>query len=61
MLAPEFGDPPIIREGEVPVFWACGVTPQLVVMSSPEVQGVCIGHAPGKMIVLDIKQEDLLL
>lgn len=31
---PDFGDAVEIRPGEVPVFWACGVTPQAVIMSS---------------------------
>ena len=57
---PDFGDAPVMREGEVPVFWACGVTPQLAVMSSPEVQAVCIGHAPGKMLCLDLTVDELL-
>jgi uncharacterized protein YcsI (UPF0317 family) len=54
ILQPEFGDPPIIASDEVPVFWGCGVTPQLVVMSS-RVEGVVAAHAPGKMICLDLK------
>ena len=42
---------------EVPVFWACGVTPQAVVMSSkPELM---ITHSPGHMFVTDLKDEDL--
>ena len=35
--APQFGDPVEIRDGEVPVFWACGVTPQAVAAASPPV------------------------
>jgi uncharacterized protein YcsI (UPF0317 family) len=31
---PQFGDAVDIRAGEIPVFWACGVTPQAVVMKS---------------------------
>jgi len=57
---PEFGDAPLIREGEVPVFWGCGVTPQLVVMSSPECEGISIGHAPGKMVCLDLSINDIM-
>lgn len=45
---------------EVPVFWACGVTPQLVIMSSPAAKGISIGHTPGKMVCLDLKVEDML-
>ncbi|KLT44685.1 DUF1445 domain-containing protein [Cutaneotrichosporon oleaginosum] len=55
---PEYGDAPIIRDGEVPVFWACGVTPQLVVINS-HIEGVVIGHAPGKMLCLDWRIEDI--
>lgn len=40
---PDFGDPVTIREGEVPVFWACGVTPQSIAMETkPEIM---ITHA----------------
>ena len=34
LAAPDFGDPVTVRPGEVPVFWACGVTPQAAVMAS---------------------------
>lgn len=54
----DFGDPPEIRPGEVPVFWACGVTPQMALKAaSPE---LAITHAPGYMFVTDIREEDLL-
>ncbi len=54
---PEFGDAVTIKRGEVPVFWACGVTPQAVVMESkPE---LCITHAPGHMFVTDLLNEEL--
>ena len=54
---PDFGDMVTIRDGEVPVFWPCGVTPQSVVMhSKPE---FVITHAPGHMFITDIKNEDL--
>lgn len=59
ILKPEFGDPPVFKEGEIPVFWGCGVTPQLVLMAS-KVDGVCIGHAPGKMLCLDLAIKDTL-
>ncbi|MEP9366713.1 putative hydro-lyase [Xanthobacter sp. VNH20] len=50
--APDYGDPVEIRPGEIPVFWACGVTPQAVIASvRPE---FCITHAPGHMLVCDI-------
>jgi uncharacterized protein YcsI (UPF0317 family) len=54
---PEFGEPVTIRAGEVPVFWACGVTPQAVAMKSkPEIM---LAHAPGHMFICDIRDEDL--
>jgi uncharacterized protein YcsI (UPF0317 family) len=54
---PDFGDPVDIRPGEMPVFWACGVTPQAVVMQAkPE---ICITHMPGHMFVTDWKDVDL--
>ncbi|MED7890892.1 DUF1445 domain-containing protein, partial [Campylobacter coli] len=34
ILKADFGDDPIIKEGEIPVFWACGVTPQNVIMKA---------------------------
>lgn len=54
---PDFGDPVPIYEGEVPVFWACGVTPQAVAMSSrPQFM---ITHAPGHMFITDVRNEEL--
>lgn len=53
---PDFGDPVAIRDGEVPVFWACGVTPQAVAMQSkPEIM---ITHAPGHMFITDLRDEE---
>lgn len=54
---PDFGDPIEIRTGEVPVFWACGVTLQEVALgASPD---LCITHAPGCMLVTDLRNSDL--
>jgi len=49
---PDFGDAVRIEPGEVPVFWACGVTPQAAVMAS----GVpfAVTHAPGHMFITDV-------
>jgi uncharacterized protein YcsI (UPF0317 family) len=53
----DFGDPPEIREGEIPVFWACGVTPQMALKQArPE---LAITHAPGYMFITDIRDKDL--
>jgi uncharacterized protein YcsI (UPF0317 family) len=48
---PDFGDPVAILDGELPVFWACGVTPQYVAELSRI--PFCITHSPGKMLVTD--------
>ena len=54
---PDFGDASIIKPGEVPVFWACGVTPQAVAMAvKPEFM---ITHAPGHMFISDVPNADL--
>jgi uncharacterized protein YcsI (UPF0317 family) len=54
---PDYGDPVTMHEGEVPVFWACGVTPQAVAREAKP--PLLISHAPGHMFVSDIKGEDL--
>ncbi len=51
LAVPDYGDAVPILDGEVPVFWACGVTPQAVVLESK--LPFCITHAPGKMFVSD--------
>lgn len=52
---PDFGDRVTIKAGEVPVFWACGVTPQAVAMQiKPELM---ITHAPGHMFITDVRDE----
>lgn len=48
---PDYGDAVEIRADEVPVFWACGVTPQAALAAArPE---FCITHAPGAMLITD--------
>ena len=54
---PDFGDPVTLKKGEVPVFWACGVTPQAVVMEAKP--DLCITHAPGHMFISDLLNEEL--
>ena len=56
---PDYGDMVTIREGEVPVFWPCGVTPQAVVMHSKPI--FAITHAPGHMFITDVKNVQLKL
>ena len=53
---PDLGDPIEIRTGEVPMFWACGVTPQAVAMSSKT--PFMITHSPGHMFITDKQDED---
>ncbi len=53
LATPDYGDAVRIRAGEVPVFWACGVTPQeAIAQAKPE---ICITHAPGHMLVTDVR------
>ncbi|MDH3667915.1 MAG: putative hydro-lyase [Paracoccaceae bacterium] len=50
--APHWGEPADFGDGDVPVYWACGVTPQNVLSTArPE---ICITHTPGRMLVTDI-------
>ena len=54
---PFAGDAPQMAEGEIPVFWACGVTPQVAVEQA--CPSLCITHKPGSMIITDLKNRDL--
>lgn len=49
---PEFGDPPLIEPGDVLLFWACGVTPQLALRSAGV--DLAITHEPGSMLITDL-------
>ena len=54
---PDYGDAVPIGDGELPVFWACGVTPQAVIAHiKPE---FCITHAPGCMLITDLRNTKL--
>ncbi|MCL6518010.1 putative hydro-lyase [Alicyclobacillus sp.] len=55
LAKPDFGDPVPVRPGEVPVFWACGVTPQAVAMHVKP--ALMITHAPGHMFITDVRDE----
>lgn len=48
---PYSGSPPVMHENEVPVFWACGVTPQIIVEHAKP--PICITHKPGHMLITD--------
>lgn len=54
---PDYGDPVEVAPGEIPVFWACGVTPQAVVAAARP--SLCITHAPGHMLITDLLNRDL--
>lgn len=52
---PDWGDAVEIKEGEVPVYWACGVTPQNVLLDAG--LPICITHAPGHMLIADVAED----
>lgn len=54
---PDYGDAVTIKPNEIPVFWACGVTPQSVLMAAKP--PLAITHAPGCMFVTDVMEETL--
>lgn len=56
---PDFGDAVTIKDGEVPVFWACGVTPQVAIESARP--PLCITHSPGHMLVTDLPNSRLAI
>ncbi|TXG92944.1 putative hydro-lyase [Rhodococcus rhodnii] len=57
LARPDYGEAVTIRPGEIPVFWACGVTPQAAVTASKP--PFAIGHAPGHMLVTDLRNSTL--
>jgi uncharacterized protein YcsI (UPF0317 family) len=57
IMAPDYGDPVPIEDGELPVFWACGVTPQAAIADARP--PFAITHAPGSMLVTDLKNSQL--
>lgn len=59
LAKPDYGEAVDIPEGWIPTFWACGVTPQAVLLeAAPE---FAITHAPGKMLVTDVRDVDYLV
>lgn len=50
---PDYGDAVPVGPDEIPVFWACGVTPQSVIAAARP--PFCITHYPGSMIVTDLR------
>lgn len=57
IMKPDYGDAPDVRSGELPVFWACGVTPQAVIAAIKP--AFAITHAPGAMLVTDLRNSRL--
>lgn len=57
LAKPDFGDSVPIKSGEIPVFWACGVTAQTVLMASK--LPFVITHSPGCMFLTDVRDEQL--
>jgi uncharacterized protein YcsI (UPF0317 family) len=54
---PDYGDAVPVAADELPVFWACGVTPQAVIAQvRPQ---FCITHAPGAMLITDLRNTSL--
>jgi uncharacterized protein YcsI (UPF0317 family) len=51
LMRPDWGDPPDMEPGQLPVFWACGVTPQAVIEAAKP--AICITHKPGAMLITD--------
>lgn len=58
LASPDYGDPVPIKEGEVPVFWACGVTPQAVAVRSHV--PLMVTHAPGCMFITERSDEEIM-
>jgi uncharacterized protein YcsI (UPF0317 family) len=59
VMKPDYGDAVEVRDDELPVFWACGVTPQSVIATvKPE---FCITHYPGSMLVTDRKNSEFAI
>lgn len=59
VMKPDYGDAVEVRDDELPVFWACGVTPQSVIATvKPE---FCITHYPGSMLVTDRRNTEFAI
>jgi len=53
---PDYGEPVSVRHGEIPVFWACAVTPQAAIANAKP--PLAITHAPGNMFVTDLRADE---
>ena len=56
---PDYGEYVDVKEGEVPVFWACGVTPQAVALKARV--PLMITHSPGHMFITDIRDDEIAI
>jgi uncharacterized protein YcsI (UPF0317 family) len=57
LTKPDYGDAVLVKGDELPVFWACGVTPQAVIAQvRPD---FCVTHAPGCMLITDLRNTQL--
>jgi uncharacterized protein YcsI (UPF0317 family) len=57
LARPDWGDPVALAAGELPVFWACGVTPQAVIAAARP--PFFISHYPGRMLITDLPNAGL--
>lgn len=57
--APDYGEAVVLEPGDVPVFWACGVTPQAAIAASRPAYAVT--HAPGHMAITDARDSDYVV
>jgi uncharacterized protein YcsI (UPF0317 family) len=57
LAQPDYGDPVSLREGEIPLFWACGVTPQVALEAAQP--PFAITHSPGCMLVTDLRNSQM--
>ncbi|KAF0980254.1 hypothetical protein FDP41_013468 [Naegleria fowleri] len=55
----DYGESVTIHEGEIPCFWACGVTSSIAALSIQEAD-LCITHAPGNMFISDLKEPTIV-
>jgi uncharacterized protein YcsI (UPF0317 family) len=59
LSAPDFGEASEVRDGELPVFWACGVTPQAAIMASKP--PFAVTHSPGYMFITDVPDAEYVV
>ncbi|MCC7459018.1 MAG: putative hydro-lyase [Nitrospira sp.] len=57
LARPDYGEAVDVMRDELPVFWACGVTPQAALAAARP--ALCITHAPGSMLITDLRNHQL--